>query len=282
MKKNYPTSAQRTNPSDEHDETASPSNPRPPIVHQPTRRPIQNLNPRTYRDFDFGWMPLPKNIQNCPAGLEYLATIDQLLVRQELEFLEIVTGIETENRYTIKNATGQKIYYAQEESNICNRLCCYNNREFNMHIFDQFGYAVIRLYRPWLCCLQSLAVFSPPNNFIGAIEQKCPTCIPIFEVKDVTGITVLRIEGPCCTSSCFNDVDFKIVTGDGRQQIGVITKQWSGLARELFTDADYFGIRFPMDLDVAMKVVMLGACFLIDFMYFENERPTPVYPYAYT
>jgi len=33
--------------------------------------------------------------------------------------------------------------------------------------------------------------------------------------------------------------------------------------REMFTDADFFGVTFPMDLDVRMKAVMLGACFLI-------------------
>lgn len=46
-------------------------------------------------------------------------------------------------------------------------------------------------------------------------------------------------------------------------EVGKISKQWSGLAREMFTDADFFGINFPMDLDVRMKAVMLGACFLI-------------------
>jgi hypothetical protein len=45
--------------------------------------------------------------------------------------------------------------------------------------------------------------------------------------------------------------------------VGKISKQWSGLLREAFTDADYFGITFPMDLDVKMKAVMMGACFLI-------------------
>ena len=45
--------------------------------------------------------------------------------------------------------------------------------------------------------------------------------------------------------------------------MGKISKQWSGLLREAFTDADYFGITFPMDLDVKMKAVMIGACFLI-------------------
>lgn len=46
-------------------------------------------------------------------------------------------------------------------------------------------------------------------------------------------------------------------------EVGKISKQWSGLMREMFTDADFFGINFPMDLDVRMKAVMLGACFLI-------------------
>lgn len=53
-------------------------------------------------------------------------------------------------------------------------------------------------------------------------------------------------------------------------EVGKISKQWSGLAREMFTDADFFGINFPMDLDVRMKAVMLGACFLIDAMFFEK------------
>lgn len=45
--------------------------------------------------------------------------------------------------------------------------------------------------------------------------------------------------------------------------VGKISKQWTGLVREAFTDADNFGIQFPLDLDVKMKAVMLGACFLI-------------------
>lgn len=56
---------------------------------------------------------------------------------------------------------------------------------------------------------------------------------------------------------------FKVLSADGDRQVGMISKQWSGIAREAFTDADLFGISFPVDLDVKMKAVMLGACFLI-------------------
>lgn len=55
----------------------------------------------------------------------------------------------------------------------------------------------------------------------------------------------------------------QILTMDEVSKIGKISKQWTGLLREMFTDSDNFGIQFPMDLDVKMKAVMIGACFLI-------------------
>ena len=76
----------------------------------------------------------------------------------------------------------------------------------------------------------------------------------------------------------------QVLSTDGSQEVGKITKQWSGLAQEYFTDADNFGIQckkdslvlqspcilytytlhvVPMDLDVKAKATMLGACFLI-------------------
>ncbi|XP_025016578.1 phospholipid scramblase 3-like [Tetranychus urticae] len=106
----------------------------------------------------------------------------------------------------------------------------------------------------------------------GHIEQTWSLFEPKFKVCDSSGETVLRIEGPFCTFSFCGDVVFKVLSRDGDTQIGCITKQWSGLAREVFTDADHFGISFPMDLDVNIKAVLLGACFLIDFMYFETKQ----------
>ena len=37
-------------------------------------------------------------------------------------------------------------------------------------------------------------------------------------------------------------------------KVGRITKQWTGLGKEMFTDADNFGINFPLDLDVKVGV----------------------------
>lgn len=54
----------------------------------------------------------------------------------------------------------------------------------------------------------------------------------------------------------------QVVANDGTQ-VGKISKQWSGFAREVFTDSDHFGINFPMDLDVRVKATLLGCLFLI-------------------
>jgi len=64
-----------------------------------------------------------------------------------------------------------------------------------------------------------------------------------------------------CTGCC-GDFEFEILSKDGSVRVGKITKQWSGLIREAFTDSDRFRTSFPLDLDVHIKAILLGACFL--------------------
>ncbi|KAK8782089.1 hypothetical protein V5799_016567, partial [Amblyomma americanum] len=69
----------------------------------------------------------------------------------------------------------------------------------------------------------------------------------------------------------FFPAPLKVLSKDGAVEVGRISKQWSGLLKEAFTDTDNFGVSFPMDLDVKMKAVLLGALFLIDYMFFEKS-----------
>lgn len=217
-------------------------------------------------------------LPNCPPGLEYLTTVSSLFVQQKIEMLELITGFETENKYTIKNQSGEKIYYAKEQSECCERQCCGPLRSFDLKIMDAGKNEIIHLNRPlacdsccFPCCLQTMEVSAPPGNLIGTIEQQWSFWTPKFVIKDAVGNIVLRIKGPCCTFGLCTDVNFKVLSKDGEVQVGKISKKWSGTAREYFTDADFFGVSFPMSLDVKMKAVMLGAVFLIDMMYFESN-----------
>ncbi len=55
----------------------------------------------------------------------------------------------------------------------------------------------------------------------------------------------------------------QVFSVDETQKVGSIRKQFSGLIQEMYTNADNFGITFPMDLAVTVKATLLGAVFLI-------------------
>ncbi|XP_030373187.1 phospholipid scramblase 1-like [Scaptodrosophila lebanonensis] len=214
-----------------------------------------------------GMMPRPDDVPNCPPGLEYLAPLKQLFIKQHVEMFEVITGFETNNKYTIKNDIGQSVYTALEESDACMRRFCGSSRAFEMKIVNSYEKEVIHLSRPlacqnWCCpcCLQTLEVSAPPGTKIGSIVQEWSVRSRTFKVNNHLGDTVLRIKGPFCLI-CGSE-DFNIISRSDKK-VGKISKQWSGLARELFTDADFFGITFPLKLDPRIKAVLLGATFLI-------------------
>ncbi|KAF5291764.1 hypothetical protein FQA39_LY14252 [Lamprigera yunnana] len=244
------------------------------IVNQPVAVPNIQVNP----------MPMQITMQMppqspYPPGLEYLSMIDQLLVNQTVEMLEVFSGLEMANKYKIKNSVGQMVYYAKEESGCCSRNCCGALRKLEVRIVDNTSRHVIHLRRPFACqaccfpcCLQKMEVCAPPGVTIGYVEQNWNPIFPSFSIKNASDDVVLTIKGPCCTSSCcFSDVKFRVLSANGSTKVGKIYKQWSGALKETFTDADNFVITFPLDLDARMKAVLLGACFLIDMMYFESS-----------
>ncbi|KAI5612623.1 phospholipid scramblase 2, partial [Silurus asotus] len=218
---------------------------------------------------------LPMRPVGCPPGLEYLTQINQLLIHQKIEMVEVFLGCETNNKYVVKNTLGQQIFYVAEENDCCNRNCCGPIRSFVIHVQDNLGYEVMRLTRPlrcgsccFPCCLQELEVQSPPGFPIGYIVQTWHPCLPKYTIQNEKKQDILKIVGPCCPWKCCSDVNFEILSLDETASVGRISKQWAGLLQEAFSDAENFGIEFPMDLDVKMKAVLLGACFLIVSIYF--------------
>lgn len=133
-------------------------------------------------------------------------------------------------------------------------------------------------------------MYSVNGQLLGSVSQDWSILSPKFTIKNSVGDSVLKVEGPFCTYSICGDVEFQVLSLDKETKVGKITKQWSGLAREMFTDSDYFGVTFPLDLDVHIKAVLLAATFLIvscilfvhfyfssflfhhqDFMFFEKS-----------
>lgn len=234
-------------------------------------------------------VPAITPIPGCPPGLEYLTQLDQVLMRQLIEVAEILTGWEMNNKYTINNTMGQQIFYAKEDTDCMERQCCGPNRGFVMHLTDNMGTEVIQVSREFKCfagsacscykscdsCLLELQVEAPPGQVVGYVKQGQYCLAPIFTIMDAQRRPVFTMNGPACPIQgicCTEDVNFPVCTIDGGQEIGVIRKQWTGLLREMISDADKFGVTFPADLDVKMKATLIGLMFMVDFCFFERKQ----------
>lgn len=200
----------------------------------------------------------------------YLTNSRALRITQKVELLEVITGWECPNKYQINDEMGNHIFYVGENSNICGRLCCANKREFRLEVLDRFGRNILYIDRDLDCdclcglvCPDKLRVSTPGGQTLGYVVQEFSFFKPYFSVQDDQGNTHLTIEGPFCPFSCCgSDVSFKIESLNGHQ-LGVISKKWSDVIQEVFTDADNFYVSYPQDLHVNLKAVCMAATFLI-------------------
>lgn len=235
----------------------------------------------------YAMMPKPDAIAGIPPGLEYLTQVDQLICKQIVEFFEVLTGWECKNKYRITNSMDQQVYYAFEESEICNRMCCGPERGFVIHITDNFQQEVLRLERPFLCCkgccwcadgccAYPIYVKDAAGNKLGTLQMKNSCCAPHFGVYDENDEQIFDTWGPLCPCQCVcgctDDVKFPIKNAKTGEEVGSINKQWAGVFRDCCTDADTFSVTFPMNMQIKHKALMIATIFIIDFMVFEREK----------
>ena len=219
-------------------------------------------------------------IDNVNDGsLEFLNNLNALSVQRELSLCEITTGWETENRYTIIDPeSGTEIFTAKERSGCCDRNCLGQMRRADIAIANPNGVEVLHLTRLLRmqycccpCCLQKMEVCHPPGNSIGIVRQKWSICHPKYLVEDKDGNPLYKIKGPIfhCGNVDFEIFDARPNRENVNEKIGKIKKKWGGILKEVCTDYDNFMIEFPDHSSVTEKCLLLGASFLIDYMYFE-------------
>ena len=123
---------------------------------------------------------------------------------------------------------------------------------------------ILRVIRPFRFYFHRADVVDSQGQTIGVIERRFSVLRRIYSVLDSSGEEVFQLFGPILHPWTFQ------IKNDGIEY-GKITKKWSGLLKEGFTDADNFGVMFPAEWDVKLKALFLGAVFLIDFVHFENK-----------
>ncbi|MGA1871998.1 MAG: phospholipid scramblase-related protein [bacterium] len=191
-----------------------------------------------------------------------------LMIKQQKEWGEILTGFETKNKYIIMDNFGNQMFQAVEEGGsiltIITRNVLRALRPFTIHIFSPEGMNVFLLKRPFRFYFHELQVYKSDGALLGRVQRRFSMLRRIYTVFDRHGREICELFGPI-----LHPWTFFIKKGD--KELGKITKKWSGLLKESMTDADNFGITFPQGIGVDKKAVLLGAVFLIDFVHFESK-----------
>lgn len=206
-------------------------------------------------------------MDNVPLGLDALIDVDQIFIKQHIETLEFLFGSNAANKYSITDPSGRNILYAAEFSNIFARHLIGKSRGFNLKIFNSVNNKeVLNAKRRFKCglfacclprCLEDMQVES-----FGSVVQVMPSCCKMhFAINDEHGETHFEVRPPQ-KMIFFSDWEFQIFDAAGNN-VGEIRKKWAGIGQEMFTSADNFGIKFPANLDVKYKALLISCCILL-------------------
>lgn len=197
--------------------------------------------------------------------MESLSRVNALVVSQRKEWGEILTGFETRNKYVVSDAEGNELYMAAEHAgSALARLFLKAYRPFEMSVLRRDGATVLRLSRPFRFIFHEISVFDATGSLLGTVNKQFSLLRKHYVVSDPAGQQQFELFGPI-----FRPWTFFI--RQGGVEVGRISKKWSGMLKEAFTDADNFGVQFPGEWKPALKAVFLGAVFLIDFVHFEDK-----------
>jgi len=144
---------------------------------------------------------------------------------------------------------------------------------------------------PCCCMLPEVTAITPSGQELNKTKYNCDQnlWVPKFMYSEGGQNIYLVKPETCCGGCCMvckcgkknmYQIPFYFwdpVTGDkiaGKQegQEPQITKVWAGLKKECCSTADNFHIAFPEGIAAERKAGLLGACMLVDFVFFEGRQ----------
>ena len=243
------------------------------------------------------------------AGIQFVYVADPMqelnistgvLIRQQPQFLEQITGCESPNRYYVFSQSPQAgmklLFKCKEQSECCQRNCCAASvREFVMdmkHVAnvgcmdENFQNSFVHINKPFrctCCCLERPVMdvnYSQGNQLVGQVKQPFTCCDPYFTIYDYSGTLRYFVSADCCQCGicCANnfcgkmsEAVFNIFKDAGLTEVcGSIVKKVASLS-ELVTSADSYQVNFPADASPSEKILLICCALMIDYQYFEQK-----------
>jgi len=200
--------------------------------------------------------------------IQTLAQANSIYIKQKFEVAEIF-GFETRNRYQIQSEDGLQFGYCAEQKlglgDAIMRQFLGHWRVFNIIGTDIHNQQVFRAHHPFRWFFQRIDVFGAGDRQVGSLQQRFAWFNKKFDFLDTKGNLIMSMNSPFWSIWTF---PVKKLSRD----VAVIEKKWTGISKELFTDADNFRVRFSDSrLTADDKLLLLAGAIFIDILYFERK-----------
>ena len=191
---------------------------------------------------------------------------EELFVRQHVEHIEAISGFETENQYVVMTPEGYETLHAYEESGAVSRQFMGSHRPLDIHVVDNVGQPVLTAVRPFFWFRSKLHVLDARGQPLGSLYRQFGFLKRKLALMDAHDRQIAEV-----TSGALRRNTFVVEDSDGAE-LGRITKEWGGLAREAFSDADTFRVSFSRRAPGNdFRLLVLASAFAIDLDFFEGE-----------
>lgn len=193
-------------------------------------------------------------------------TKSNYLIKEHVAFLKLVDKYDI-----IDPETGSLIAYAKENiSGLQKALRLLVNKKFlpsTIEIKSVSGDALQYVMNKKASFFRSRVIIADAaGNEIGYFRSRVFTIGGRFDVFKMDDSKIAEVKGK------WTGWDFKFLDLSGKE-LGTVTKQWSGIGRELFTNADNYMIALSPSLqgNTQMMALMLMAGLAIDVVYKEQK-----------
>jgi uncharacterized protein YxjI len=201
---------------------------------------------------------------------EQFGRYQRLTVRQKKRWLEILLSFEVKNTYEVFDERGAASLRVREQGqgflSLLKRVFLGPMRPFEVHVTDiESGATLLRLHRPFRFFFHRLEVKDAQGRLLGAIQKRWSWLRRIYTIEQGVNLEAGQLYGPILRPWTF---EIRVAG----QSVGTIQKRWSGFAKEMFSDADNFGVDLSAIRDASLKVLAFAAIVLIDIVHFENSK----------
>ncbi|XP_051163628.1 phospholipid scramblase 1-like [Leptopilina boulardi] len=247
-----------------------------PVYSQPTvitsttnTRDERAQNRRPIPVITSDWISTPRSQLSVLSGTYFLSGVEQLEIQRVIDLSTLLGTYKKGNQYKVKIPKAETLFLAIESSNENQRRFLKSSRPFTLNILDPSGETAFTITKDvgWGCLpgwLHKIKVES--TEFIGTVEQKFTLLGPYFTVYDAAKNPLCYIEGPNVYSCCmYKEACFQVLPIDGSCQLASVMRKFDNNL------ADYILLlTFPENMNIKLKSLLLGATFLIEYLYFEG------------